>query len=203
MENGKTVLGSSYLENLKKYIGKDINILDNGNEVRVYVDAEIQYFLKEDNQRYILYMQERGIETKEKEYAVEKEMQRNVAILLKNVFNEEVKYPFSGKFRDIATISELKNTMSQCVDKKLYSVSSLEKDKINIEQNEGGLYSIFFLDKNGEKYILEQDEEAPFVFKRFYNEVLYYGETLKQIEEYEDIFGDKLEYSIKLELLGY
>ena len=197
------MFGNDYLEKLKVYLGKDIEISDNGDEVKIYVDAEIQYFLRKSEERYILYMQERGNETKEKEYASELEMKRNFALWMKNTFGESIEYPFSGKFREAKSVSELKNLMSQYTEEALYSVNDLNEEKINIEQKEGDLYSIFFMDKNGNKYILEQDEEAPFVFKRFYNEVVYYGETLKQIEEYEEIFEDKLDYNVKIQLLGY
>lgn len=93
--------------------------------------------------------------------------------------------------------------MEQYTDQNLYSVNNLKEDKININENENGLYNIFFLDKNGNVYILEKDRKAPFVFKRFYNEVVYYGETVRQIEEYENVFEDKLDYDMKIELLGY
>ena len=32
---------------------------------------------------------------------------------------------------------------------------------------------------------------------------LYYGETLRQIREYEEVFEDKLEDDVKIQLLGY
>ena len=51
-------------------------------------------------------------------------------------------------------------------------------------------------------YKLEQETENPFVFKRFYNEVTYYGETMRQIREYEEVFEDKLEDDVKIQLLG-
>ena len=41
------------------------------------------------------------------------------------------------------------------------------------------------------------------MFKRFYNEVTYYGETMRQIREYEEVFEDKLEDDAKIQLLGY
>ena len=41
------------------------------------------------------------------------------------------------------------------------------------------------------------------MFKRFYNEVTYYGETMRQIREYEKVFEDKLEDDAKIQLLGY
>ena len=41
---GMQMFKDNYLEKLKKYIGKDIKVLDTESEVKVYVDAEIQYF---------------------------------------------------------------------------------------------------------------------------------------------------------------
>lgn len=193
----------NYLEKLKEYLGKDIKILDNESEVKVYVDAEIQYFLRKKEQQYILYMQERGRETEEKIYRTEIEMRRRFALLMKNVFGKGMKYPFAEKFRNVESISALEELMEQYTEQNLYSVNNLKEDKINISENENGLYNIFFLDKNGNVYIMEKDRKAPFVFKRFYNEVVYYGETLRQIEEYERIFEDKLDYNMKIELLGY
>ena len=193
----------NYIEKLKEYLGKDIKIWDNESEVKVYVDVEIQYFLRKKEQQYILYMQERGRETEEKIYRTEIEMRRRFALLMKNVFSKEMEYPFTEKFRNVESISVLEELMERYTDQKLYSVNHLKEDKINISENENGLYNIFFLDKNGNVYIMEKDRKAPFVFKRFYNEVVYYGETLRQIEEYENIFEDKIDYNVKIELLGY
>lgn len=137
------MLDRSYLEKLKVYLGKDVNISDNDNEIRVYVNAEIQYFLRKNGQRYILYMQERGKEIEEKEYMSEVEMKRNFAIWMKNIFSEDIKYPFSSKFREVRNVSELKNLMHQYANERLYSVNDLAEEKINIEQNESGLFSIF------------------------------------------------------------
>ena len=89
------------------------------------------------------------------------------------------------------------------LDEKTYSINDPKEERINILKSEDGQYSIFFLDKNGKKYILEQETENPFVFKRFYNEVTYYGETMRQIREYEEVFEDKLEDDVKIQLLGY
>ena len=197
------MLSRNYLERLKLYLGKDVNISDNGSEIRVYINAEIQYFLRKSGQRYILYIQERGKESEEREYMSETEMKRNFAIWMKNIFSENIKYPFSDKFREVRNVSELKNLMYQYANESLYSINDLAEEKINIKQDESGLYSIFFVDKKGNKYILEQEEEAPFVFKRFYNEVAYYGEIINQIREYEEIFEDELEYKTKIGLLGY
>lgn len=197
------MFNSNYLEKLKVYLGEDINILDNDSEVEIYVDAEIQYFLRKNEKKYILYIRERGYETEEREYKSEIEMRSKFALLMKRVFCENIEYPFGEKFRDVKSIEVLENLMCQYTNRSLYSVDSMKKDKINLEQNKNGLYNIFFVDKNGNKNILEKNEEAPFVFKRFYNEVVYYSEVLKQIEEYEKIFDAKLDYDMKIQLLGY
>ena len=93
--------------------------------------------------------------------------------------------------------------MQQYADEKTYSINDPKEERINILKSEDCKYSIFFLDKNGKKYILEQETENPFVFKRFYNEVTYYGETMRKIREYEEVFEDKLEDDVKIQLLGY
>ena len=55
-----------YLEKLKQYVGKDIQLVESDNEVHIYLDSEIQYFLRKKEQKYILYVSERGKETEEK-----------------------------------------------------------------------------------------------------------------------------------------
>lgn len=200
---GMQMFKDNYLEKLKKYIGKDIKVLDTESEVQIYVDAEIQYFLRKKEQQYVLVMQERGRETEERTYRNEIEMRRNFALLMKNVFTKGIEYRFAEKFRNVENITVLKELMRQYTNENLYAVNDLKEDKININENENGLYNILFLDKNGNRYILEQNRKAPFVLKRFYNEVVYYGETLKQIQEYEKVFEDKLDYNMKIEMLGY
>ncbi|WP_373696903.1 hypothetical protein [Agathobacter rectalis] len=38
-----------YLEKLKQYVGKDIQLVESDNEVHIYLDSEIQYFLRKRN----------------------------------------------------------------------------------------------------------------------------------------------------------
>ena len=161
------------------------------------------HFLRKKEQKYILYVSERGKETEEKRYTSEVDMKRNFALWVKSNFSENIKYPFSGKFREVISVEELRILMQQYADEKTYSINDPKEERINILKSEDGQYSIFFLDKNGKKYILEQETENPFVFKRFYNEVTYYGETMRQIREYEEVFEDKLEDDVKIQLLGY
>jgi len=46
-------------------------------------------------------------------------------------------------------------------------------------------------------------EVVPFVFERFYTKVVFFGEMIERIREYELIFEDKLDYDVKIQLLGY
>ena len=57
-----------YLEKLKQYVGKDIQLVESDNEVHIYLDSEIQYFLRKKEQKYILYVSERRKGTEEKIY---------------------------------------------------------------------------------------------------------------------------------------
>ena len=43
-----------YLEKLKQYVGKDIQLVESDNEVHIYLDSEIQYFLRKRNKVYIV-----------------------------------------------------------------------------------------------------------------------------------------------------
>ena len=40
-----------YLEKLKQYVGKDIQLVESDNEVHIYLDSEIQYFLRKKEHR--------------------------------------------------------------------------------------------------------------------------------------------------------
>lgn len=83
-----------YLEKLKQYVGKDIQLVESDNEVHIYLDSEIQYFLRKKEQKYILYVSERGKETEEKRYTSEVDMKRNFALWVKSNFSENIKYPY-------------------------------------------------------------------------------------------------------------
>ena len=105
-----------YLEKLKQYVGKDIQLVESDNEVHIYLDSEIQYFLRKKEQKYILYVSERGKETEEKIYTSEVDMKRNFALWLKSNFSENIKYLFSGKFREVTSVEELRILMQQYAD---------------------------------------------------------------------------------------
>lgn len=133
-----------YLEKLKQYVGKDIQLVESDNEVHIYLDSEIQYFLRKKEQKYILYVSERGKETEEKRYTSEVDMKRNFALWVKSNFSENIKYPFSGKFREVTSVEELRILMQQYADEKMYSINDPKEEKINILKSEDGQYSIFF-----------------------------------------------------------
>ena len=71
-------------------------MVESDNEVHIYLDSEIQYFLRKKEQKYILYVSERGKETEEKIYTSEVDMKRNFTLWLKSNFSENIKYPFSN-----------------------------------------------------------------------------------------------------------
>ena len=62
---------------------------------------------------------------------------------------------------------------------------------------------ILFINRNGKKYLIERDRKVPDIFEKFYREVLYYRDIMKQIVEYEKVFNDKIEYKTKIRMFGY
>lgn len=94
-------------------------------------------------------------------------MKRNFALWLKSNFSENIKYPFSGKFREVTSVEELRILMQQYADEKTYSINDPKEEKINILKSEDGQYSIFFLDKNGKKYITSRDRKIHLCSKDF------------------------------------
>lgn len=197
------MLTCDYIAKLKCYIGSDVKIVNRENEVVIDLDVESKCWLRKSGQQSILYMSERGSETEERVYDSKQEMERNFALWLKNIFSEDIKYPYSKEFSEVFTIEEVKTLMNKYADSEFYSIDVLKKQKVNLKKNKDGYYEIFFLDKYDRKYILEENSEIPFVFKRFYNEVVYFQKTLEQLREYEQIFSDKLENDEIIQLLGY
>ena len=120
-----------YLEKLKQYVGKDIQLVESDNEVHIYLDSEIQYFLRKKEQKYILYVSERGKETEEKIYTSEVDMKRNFALWVKSNFSENIKYPFSKQyrisFRDIPAIEPriLLSAVTATTDLSFFSIFNL------------------------------------------------------------------------------
>ena len=55
-------------------------------------------------------------------------------------------------------------------------------------------------------YVSERGKETEkkYIHQKWgWKEILHYGETLRQIREYEEVFEDKLEDDVKIQLLGY
>ena len=60
---------------------------------------------------------------KKKRYTSEVDMKRNFALWVKSNFSENIKYPFSGKFREVTSVEELRILMQQYADEKTYSIN--------------------------------------------------------------------------------
>lgn len=196
------MISRNYIECLKIYLGTKTNIVFDEQTIKVYIDCEIQSVLKEDDSNYILFIVERGNKRKIKEYKSEIEAKRNFAIYVRRMLNDN-ESTVASEFNGIKDTSELRNKMIKLTDEKWYSINNLVEDKINILKDEEGVYNIFFIDRNGEKYLIERDRKVPDIFGKFYREVLYYRDIMKQIAEYEKVFNDKIEYKTKIRMLGY
>lgn len=194
---------NDYLLKLRKYIGKEVNISDNENETWIYADTEIQYILRKNEQQYILFMEERGSKSVISTFQTEIEMKRKFSLWMKSFLGNSIEYPYTDKFKDIENILLLKELIYQYSDHELYSIDDEKEDRIILTKNKDNSYNIYFLDRNGKKYIFEQNQEPPFIFKRFYKEVVFYGEMTERIRKYELFFEDKLDYNEKIQLLGY
>lgn len=202
MKGDNKMMSRNYIECLKIYLGTKTNIVFDEQTIKVYIDCEIQSVLKEDDSNYILFIVERGNKRKIKEYKSEIEAKRNFAIYVRRMLNDN-ESTVASEFNGIKDTSELRNKMIKLTDEKWYSINNLVEDKINILKDEAGVYNILFINRNGKKYLIERDRKVPDIFEKFYKEVLYYRDIMKQIAEYEKVFNDKIEYKTKIRMLGY
>lgn len=202
MKGDNKMMSRNYIECLKIYLGTKTNIVFDEQTIKVYIDCEIQSVLKEDDSNYILFIVERGNKRKIKEYKSEIEAKRNFAIYVRRMLNDN-ESTVASEFNGIKDTSELRNKMIKLTDEKWYSINNLVEDKINILKDEAGVYNILFINRNGKKYLIERDRKVPDIFEKFYKEVLYYRDIMKQIVEYEKVFNDKIEYKTKIRMLGY
>ena len=191
MKGDDKMISRNYIECLKIYLGTKTNI-----------DCEIQSVLKEDDSNYILFIVERGNKRKIKEYKSEIEAKRNFAIYVRRMLNDN-ESTVASEFNGIKDTLELRSKMIKLTDEKWYSINNLVEDKINILKDEAGVYNILFINRNGKKYLIERDRKVPDIFEKFYREVLYYRDIMKQIVEYEKVFNDKIEYKTKIRMFGY
>lgn len=202
MKGDNKMMSRNYIECLKIYLGTKTNIVFDEQTIKVYIDCEIQSVLKEDDSNYILFIVEWGNKRKIKEYKSEIEAKRNFAIYVRRMLNDN-ESTVASEFNGIKDTSELRNKMIKLTDEKWYSINNLVEDKINILKDEAGVYNILFINRNGKKYLIERDRKVPDIFEKFYKEVLYYRDIMKQIVEYEKVFNDKIEYKTKIRMLGY
>lgn len=202
MKGDNKMMSRNYIECLKIYLGTKTNIVFDEQTIKVYIDCEIQSVLKEDDSNYILFIVERGNKRKIKEYKSEIEAKRNFAIYVRRMLNDN-ESTVASEFNGIKDTLELRSKMIKLTDEKWYSINNLVEDKINILKDEAGVYNILFINRNGKKYLIEMDRKVPDIFEKFYREVLYYRDIMKQIVEYEKVFNDKIEYKTKIRMLGY
>lgn len=202
MKGDNKMMSRNYIECLKIYLGTKTNIVFDEQTIKVYIDCEIQSVLKEDDSNYILFIVERGNKRKIKEYKSEIEAKRNFAIYVRRMLNDN-ESTVASEFNGIKDTLELRSKMIKLTDEKWYSINNLVEDKINILKDEAGVYNILFINRNGKKYLIERDRKVPDIFEKFYKEVLYYRDIMKQIVEYEKVFNDKIEYKTKIRMLGY
>lgn len=202
MKGDNKMMSRNYIECLKIYLGTKTNIVFDEQTIKVYIDCEIQSVLKEDDSNYILFIVERGNKRKIKAYKSEIEAKRNFAIYVRRMLNDN-ESTVASEFNGIKDTLELRSKMIKLTDEKWYSINNLVEDKINILKDEAGVYNILFINRNGKKYLIERDRKVPDIFEKFYREVLYYRDIMKQIAEYEKVFNDKIEYKTKISMLGY
>ena len=202
MKGDDKMISRNYIECLKIYLGTKTNIVFDEQTIKVYIDCEIQSVLKEDDSNYILFIVERGNKRKIKEYKSKIEAKRNFAIYVRRMLNDN-ESTVASEFNGIKDTLELRSKMIKLTDEKWYSINNLVEDKINILKDEAGVYNILFINRNGKKYLIERDRKVPDIFEKFYREVLYYRDIMKQIVEYEKVFNDKIEYKTKIRMLGY
>lgn len=182
-----------YLEKLQKYVGRKLNIIQKENEIKIIYDVETSYVLKENhNKQYSFYSIQRNELMEIAEYYSEEEMKREFAIAIKGFFSEEIDYSGANKLETAKEMSVVKGVMESQIGNEYYSIGQSQEMKINLEQKGENEYNIYLLGTNGERNYIEENLEAPFVFVRFYNEALFLKVMKERIEEYQEIFNEKL-----------
>lgn len=197
------MFNNNFMLKLVEYLGGEIRYSINENDIEIYVDAEIQYKLRKLDEHYTLFMIERGIETKIDDFYSEIETRRIFPIYMKGLIGAKVEYPHVKEFEQLTNINQLKEFMIQFTNGNLFSINQIVANNVILTNKTYDSYDLIFVDKNFQKYYIEQNEKAPFIFKRFYMEVVCYSEMLKRFEEYESYFEDLLDYECKLKMLNY
>lgn len=197
------MLDMCYMNKLSEYVGKKIDFLIDEKKLEIFADAEIYYILDKQNTHYLLSMSERGRVTELTEFYSSEEMQRGFPFWMRGLLGNSVDYSDVSKFEDVNDLEVLERLLKQYTKCNLYLINQMNVDKIVLSLIEGDYYEVAFVDKTQKKHLIEQSGKAPFIFERFYTEIVRYREMLKCFEKYTSIFGDKLSYENKLQLLGY
>lgn len=192
-----------YINKLSEYVGKKINCSIDEKRIVIFADAEVNYILNKLDTRYTLSMSERGVKTKLAEFHSKDEMVRSFSFWMRGLLGNSIDYPNVSKFEDVENLDVLENLIKQYTNCNLYSINQMSGDKIVLTVIEEDFYELSFVDRTQKKHLIEHRERAPFIFERFYTEIIHYGEMLKRLEDYTIIFDEKLSYENKLQLLGY
>lgn len=197
------MINNNFMLKLVEYLGGKIRYFINEDDIEIYVDAEIQYRLRKFDEHYTLSMIERGIETKIDDFYSEIETRRIFPICMKGLIEASVEYPHVKEFEHLTNINQLKEFLKQFTNGNLFSINQIVADNVILTNTTDNSYDLIFVDRNFKKYYIEQNEKAPFIFKRFYMEVVCYSEMVKRFKAYESYFEDLLDYECKLKMLNY
>ncbi|TGY40637.1 hypothetical protein E5347_14935 [Clostridium sartagoforme] len=196
-------LDSLYISNLKRYVGKELKIIQDKNNIEIIQDNELQYSLeKKIDNSYSFFYIERGKRIEIAQYSSELEMKRKFAIVIRGLIGKKISYENGDEFENAQNIIEVERLMGLYIGKEYYSIMNPQKMKINLEFNNNNRYSIYLLEQNGDKIYKEQNEEPPFIFFRFYSEALFYKVMTERINSYEIIFDDILTNQEKYDLMS-
>ena len=133
----------------------------------------------------------------------ENDLKRNLALRLRKILGKGFDYKYTSMFRKAVNIDMVKRLMSLYCNSDYYSINLPIKGKINLESEKNEEYSVYYIDFNGNRHYMVDSKNASFAFARFYNEVTYLDETIKQINEYSRIFGDEINDKEALHQLIY
>lgn len=195
------MFSNSFMNKVKEFVGTEIKYFISENEIKVYDDVEIQYKLKNLNENYSLLIIERGKESKIVDFDSEVEAKRRFPIYMRGYIGERIVYSSSQELNHKIDINKLKEFMYKSKNRNLFSINKIVTDNIILMNITDSLYDVFFVYRNLKKYYIEQNEKPPYIFGCFYNEVIYYLESLKRLDEYELVFNDVLDYEWRINFL--
>ena len=198
------MLDNDYFNKLSVFVGKTTNCSCNNNTVVVVCDNELKFIAKYENDlQYSLYSENRDTTELIATYMSENDLKRNLALRLRKILGKGFDYKYTSMFRKAVNIDMVKRLMSLYCNSDYYSINLPIKGKINLESEKNEEYSVYYIDFNGNRHYMVDSKNASFAFARFYNEVTYLDETIKQINEYSRIFGDEINDKEALHQLIY